>query len=112
MLLIPLLALSALIFVDPLQMETPEPPKYLEQIRDGGKKASPTAGGGGFENQGEQNLNSGSQEKTDSDSGTVQPIAIMLLQNDYDPPSQMYYLRQEVQAPSTGFEWSCRREIK
>ena len=102
-LLIPLLALSALIFVDPLQMETPEPPKYLEQIRDGGKKASPTAGGGGgFENQGEQNLNSGSQEKTDSDSGTVQPIAIMLLQNDYDPPSQMYYLRQEVQSTFNG----------
>ena len=102
-LLMPLLALSALIFVDPLQMDTPEPPKYLEQIRDGWRKASPTAGGGGgFENQGEQNLNSGAQEKSESSNGTVQPIAIMLLQNDYNPPSQMYYLRQEIQSTFNG----------
>ncbi len=95
--LLPMLALLALIFVDPMQMDTPAPPEQLNALKgkgQSGEDKNQAQGGGGGE--GEQTLNSGQQEKGAGSSGQAQPVAVMLLSNDYDPPSQYYYLRQEI----------------
>lgn len=61
--LLPLLSLLALIFVDPMEMETPPPPERLEDILNGGQSDAQSRGGaGGQSDEDDQNVNSGQQE--------------------------------------------------
>lgn len=105
----PILALLALIFVNPLEMETPPPPQRLEDIKSGGSSAGKgeqeknSGRGGGQGDQNDQAMNSGNKEKQNGGEGQEpRPVAIMLLGNDYSPPSEYFYLRQEVQSSFNG----------
>lgn len=107
--LFPIMALLALILVNPLEMETPPPPQRLEDIKGGGsmsekgEREQNGGGSGGQADQNDQGMNSGNQEKQNGGEGQQpRPVAIMLLGNDYTPPSEYFYLRQEVQSSFNG----------
>ncbi len=103
--LFPLLALLALIFVDPLEMDTPPPPQQLEDILNGGQSAEKGQGAGGSNggDDNEQNVNSGQQEKQSSANGQPPPVAVVLLGDDYKPANEVFYFRQEIQSWYNGF---------
>ena len=105
--LFPILALLALILVNPLEMETPPPPQRLEDIKSGGRGGAQEEGrrtaSGGQGDEKDQSMNSGDKEKQAGGEGQQpRPVAIMLLGNDYTPPSEYFYLRQEVQSSFNG----------
>ena len=102
--LLPLLSLLALIFVDPMEMETPPPPERLEDILNGGQSNEQTSrgGSGGQSDEDDQNVNSGQQEKQEGSAGTPPPVAVVLLGDDYEPPNETFYLRQEIQSQFNG----------
>lgn len=105
--LFPILALLALILVNPLEMDTPPPPQRLEDIKNGGSRSAagegkPSGGsGGGQGGENDQNMNSVSQQ-SDGEGKEPRPVAVMLLGNDYVPPGEYFYLRQEVQSSFNG----------
>ena len=101
--LFPLLALLSLIFVDPLEMEAPPPPKQLEDILNGGQaNKDKQSSGSGQSNEDEQNVNSGQQEKQSGAANQPQPVAVILLGDDYRPSNEVFYLRQEIQSAYNG----------
>ena len=118
-LFMPLLAFLALLFVDPMEMDTPPPPKALEDLQSdasgnnggqggsGDNQGSPSQsnqGQGGQGDENDQHANSGQDEKTNGESGgQPPPVAIMLLGDDYNPPQESFYLRQEIQDYYNGF---------
>ena len=103
--LFPLLALLTLIFVDPLEMDTPPPPQQLEDILNGGQgdeKESAGTSGSGQSDDNEQSVNSGQEEKQSGSQGQPQPVAVVLLGDDYTPANETFYFRQEIQSQYNG----------
>ena len=103
--LFPLLALLTLIFVDPLEMDTPPPPQQLEDILNGGQgddKESAGSSGSGQSDDKEQSVNSGQEEKQSGSQGQPQPVAVVLLGDDYTPANETFYFRQEIQSQYNG----------
>ncbi len=101
----PILALLTLIFVDPLEMETPPPPQQLEDILNGGQQdgeQSSGSGGSGQPDENEQTVNSGQEEKQSGSQGQPQPVAVVLLGDDYTPANETFYFRQEIQSQYNG----------
>ena len=104
-LLFPILSLLALIFVDPLEMDTPPPPEQLEDILNGGQsdaERTSSSGGSGQPDDNEQNVNSGQEEKQSGAQGQAQPVAVVLLGDDYVPANEVFYFRQEIQSQYNG----------
>jgi transglutaminase-like putative cysteine protease len=102
----PLLALLTLIFVDPLEMDTPPPPEQLQDILNGGQSdATGDEGdsrGSGEGDENEQTVNSGQQEKQSGSGGQPPPVAVVLLGDDYSPINEVFYFRQEIQSLYNG----------
>lgn len=104
-LVFPLLALLTLVFVDPLEMDTPPPPQQLEDILNGGQgdeERSSNSGGSGQSDENEQTVNSGQEEKQSGSEGQPQPVAVVLLGDDYTPANETFYFRQEIQSQYNG----------
>ena len=104
-LVFPLLALLTLVFVDPLEMDTPPPPQQLEDILNGGQgdeERSSNSGGSGQPDENEQTVNSGREEKQSGSEGQPQPVAVVLLGDDYTPANETFYFRQEIQSQYNG----------
>ena len=99
--LFPLLALLTLIFVDPMEMESPPPPERLEDILNGGQTPTESQSGSGKADPNEQGVNSGDQEKQEGQ-GPPPPVAVILFGDDYTPPNEVFYLRQEIQSQFNG----------
>ena len=102
----PLLALLTLIFVDPLEMDTPPPPEQLQDILNGGQSDATGDGGNsrgsGEGDENEQTVNSGQQEKQSGSGGQPPPVAVVLLGDDYSPINEVFYFRQEIQSLYNG----------
>ena len=96
----PILALLALILVNPLEMETPPPPQRLEDIKGGGsmsdKGGLDKRGGasGGQADQNDQNNNSEVRKNKIRWRGArASSCCDPAFGNDYTPPSEYFYLR-------------------
>ena len=87
-----------------MEMETPPPPERLEDILNGGQSNEQTSrgGSGGQSDEDDQNVNGGQQEKQEGSAGTPPPVAVVLLGDDYEPPNETFYLRQEIQSQFNG----------
>ena len=96
LLIIPFLLLFALIFSDPQRLKKYIPPSGADslskEIQDQESK-----GGGGRSGNGEgKGKNQNKEKNNNGGGGQPQPAALVILETDYEPPSQYFYFRQET----------------
>ena len=107
--LLPLLAFFAFLFIDPTELNEEDPPNAgndLLESMNGQEKPSKGGGNGSSDSKQEsaRNPNGG------SGAGEAKPIAVVILETDYAPESGYFYLRQEGLSSYTGKRLNASRD--
>ncbi len=119
LLFLPLLGLLVFRYVDPTELNQEEPPQrensILEQLdgRDPLFQLNRGQGGQGKRDPREETASGngeGENQKDDGEGGQRSPIAVVLLETDFTPESQYFYLRQEGLSKYTGTRLVASRD--
>ena len=107
---LPLLAILAFRFIDPTELNNEEPPSggvgTLEDMQ--GKPQKKRGGGSGKKDPREEGAQS--PQEQDGKGGQAKPVAVVILETDYEPPSGYFYMRQEGLSSYTGKRLNASRD--
>lgn len=129
-LLLPILVILAFLWTDPATLQTPPQTSELNDIQEGfagggdaqggdssasggGRRRGkgPGGGGSGGEDSGQSNPENGEETTSGNPQesleeggggGQAEPVAVLVLGDDYSPPTEAYYLRQEPHSQFNG----------
>lgn len=106
---LPLLAVLAFRFINPTDLNKEEPPQggsgTLESMQGKPKKGK---GGAGKKDPREEGARS--PQDQDGKGGQAKPVAVVILETDYEPPSGYFYMRQEGLSSFTGKRLNAARD--
>ena len=97
--LLPLFVIGVFFYLDPSKVGSDEPPeneleKLMEELYAQGDQES-SGGGQGGSGSNEDSLQQPDPQQSSTSQGKSLPVAVVLLKNDFTPPSDYFYLRQE-----------------
>ncbi|MAA80405.1 MAG: hypothetical protein CL916_14210 [Deltaproteobacteria bacterium] len=108
---LPFLALLAFRFIDPTELNKEEPQKgasgTFEEMQ--GKNDKSGSGGGSGKNDPREE-GSRNPKPNDGGGGESKPVAVVILETDYEPPSGYFYMRQEGLSSFTGKRLNASRD--
>lgn len=108
---LPLLALLAFRFIDPTELNEEEPPTGVSgTFEDMQGQQNKSGGGGGSGKNDPREEGAKSPKPNEGGGGQAKPVAVVILETDYEPPSGYFYMRQEGLSSFTGKRLNASRD--